>query len=186
MGWAPNNYVPHQTFSIPWKFLAGGKQEAHSASLQPTHGHTDDHHLATFKEGLKRLGYSTGWLMQLTASSPVVARDTTCLPPQFPLTKEELASASSAKKKEMCVTTKEVEEIEHLTRGQAANEQWLHYRTCRITASNFGRVCHSTWFKHHDRRISTVATEHGQRLEPEAKDWCIMFQQQQGKHASYC
>ena len=68
----------------------------------PTERHTDDHRLATFKEGLKRLGYSTGWLMQLTASSPVVARGTTCLPPQFPLTEEELASASSAKKKEMC------------------------------------------------------------------------------------
>jgi len=82
----------------------------------PTQRHTDDHHLATFKAGLKRLRYSTGWLMQLTASSPVVARGTTCLPPQFPLTKEELASASYAKKKEMCVTTKEVEEIENLAR----------------------------------------------------------------------
>jgi len=49
----------------------------------PTGRHTDDHGLATFKEGLKRLSYSTGWLMPVTASSPVVARGTTCLPPQW-------------------------------------------------------------------------------------------------------
>jgi len=29
-----------------------------------------------------------------------------------------------------------------------------------------------------------VATEHGQKLEPEAKDWYVMFQQKQGKQVT--
>ena len=98
------------------------------------------------------------------------------------------------------MTAQEAGQIEHQKRGQTANEQWLQYHTCRITASNFGRVCHSTWFQHHDpsevksvvkdllcpRRISTVAIEHGRRFEPEAKARYVKFQQQQGKHASFC
>ena len=36
----------------------------------------------------------------------------------------------------LCISNDEVQRIEHVTRGQAANEQWQSLRLYRITASN--------------------------------------------------
>jgi len=97
----------------------------------------------SFKHELKRSGLKRGWLLQITPASSD-AQHEVCT--QFPLTQKEQKIASF--KLLEALTVSDEEAVEEQTRGQSTSEQWYASPAGRITASNFGHVCNSTWFKH--------------------------------------
>ena len=102
--------------------------------------------LQEFKANLARANFQCGWLLQLTpATIETLAQEDQV---QFPLTKLALNSACS-KVLEM-FSNDAVTDLEKQTRGQSSCTLWHQSHAGRITASNFGRVCKCTWFKHRD------------------------------------
>ena len=104
-----------------------------------------------FKNELESCGFKCGLLLQLTPASSDVQHDVQQdIHTQFPLTKEELKVACSKVMETFQISHEAALELERQTRGQSASEKWYASRAGRITASNFGRVCKSTWFKSRD------------------------------------
>jgi len=76
------------------------------------------------------------------------------------------------------VSISDARKIELDTRGQSSNEKWKHYRSNRLTASNFGRVCKMRSNTHpHNTVVSILypenidhlpAIKHGKEREAEA------------------
>jgi len=102
-------------------------------------------HFESFKHELERSGLKCGWLLQVTPASSD-AQHEVCI--QFPLTQKEQKIACSKLLEALTVSDEEAVELERQTRGQSTSEQWYASPAGRITASNFGHVCNSTWFKH--------------------------------------
>ena len=128
--------------------------------IRPTANYFDPHcpadrgivfeHLEQFKANLRSAHFQCGWLLQLTPATSETAHADQEGPVQFPLTEQALTKACSKVLETFVISDEAMVHLEEQTRGHSSSTLWHQTRAGRITASNFGRVCKSTFFKTKD------------------------------------
>ena len=100
--------------------------------------------LQQFKASLGSARFQCRWLLQLIPATSETVHEG---PVQFPLTEQALTRACSKVLETFAISDEATVHLEEQTRGQSSSTLWHQTRAGRITVSNFGRVCNSTWFK---------------------------------------
>ena len=106
----------------------------------------------------------------------------------------ELQQRVEELKKTLCMSPQKLREIEQSTRNQNQSSLGFSVRRYRLTASNFGAVCH----RHPNtpphslvmqiicnKQFSSAATEWGRSQEPVAREEYVRVQRESGHHSLY-